>query len=266
MKSFKFLVIAIVATFAISVFTSCEKVQPNYQGVLMENYGKNGKSDFSYQKGRVWVAAPGVELYQVPLWEQRGDFEDRVLQLKSSDNTEFTTKPMYTFKAIENRCIDLVFDNKQVNSDGEEFMVAIMNNVLEPKIYDLIKEQSRKYNTDILMSDGGALFEAEATEVIAQAFQEKGLELITFSCPIDFTDKIKNKIDMRNEANTNISVLDQQIEEQKKRNELAKLQTEYNLIITRGLTQEILTDRFIEKLNGNSIVVTQTPNGIILNK
>ena len=26
---------------------SCERVEPNYVGVVMENYGKNGKSDFT---------------------------------------------------------------------------------------------------------------------------------------------------------------------------------------------------------------------------
>ena len=28
------------------VFASCERVAPNYAGVLMENYGKQGKEDF----------------------------------------------------------------------------------------------------------------------------------------------------------------------------------------------------------------------------
>ena len=39
-----------------------------------------------------------------------------------------------------------------------------------------------------------------------------------------FSDKVKAKIDNRNEVNTNISVLDQQILEQRKRNELAELE------------------------------------------
>ena len=25
---------------------SCSRVEPNYEGVLMENYGRNGKADF----------------------------------------------------------------------------------------------------------------------------------------------------------------------------------------------------------------------------
>ena len=33
----------IVALFAVVLFASCERVAPNYAGVLMENYGKQGK-------------------------------------------------------------------------------------------------------------------------------------------------------------------------------------------------------------------------------
>lgn len=36
----------IVALFAVVLFASCERVAPNYAGVLMENYGKQGKEDF----------------------------------------------------------------------------------------------------------------------------------------------------------------------------------------------------------------------------
>ena len=32
----------IVALFAVVLFASCERVAPNYAGVLMENYGKQG--------------------------------------------------------------------------------------------------------------------------------------------------------------------------------------------------------------------------------
>ena len=54
------------------LLTACSRVEPNQAGVLMENYGRNGKADFSIVTGRVWTIAPGTELYQVPLWEQRG--------------------------------------------------------------------------------------------------------------------------------------------------------------------------------------------------
>ena len=43
----------IVALFAVVLFASCERVAPNYAGVLMENYGKQGKEDFKIVAGKV---------------------------------------------------------------------------------------------------------------------------------------------------------------------------------------------------------------------
>jgi hypothetical protein len=237
------------------ITTSCERVAPNYFGVLMENYGKSGKSDYSRQQGRVPTWTAGTELFQVPAWEQRGAFQnddgsDKVLKLKASDNTEFTSKPVYSYKAIENRVIDLVFQNSRLGS-GDGFMRALEDNVLEPRIYDIIKEESRKYTTDTLMAQGGSLlFEQRVQEIVKKSFEAAGLELIAFSSNLDFSEKVKTKIDTRNEVNTNISVLDQQIAEQRKRNELAELQAQEDIIRSKGITPQILQQKAIEKWNG----------------
>lgn len=232
------------------VIVSCSRVAPNYYGVLMENYGKSGKDDYSLQQGRVGTFGAGTELFQVPAFEQRADFEDRVLHLKAADNTEFTAKPLYSYKAIKSKVVDLVFQNSRLGS-GDEFMKSLENNVLEPHIYDLIKEESRKYVTDTLMANGGSLkFEDRVQLLVKKSFEDKGLELVTFSCNLDFSEKVKAKIDNRNEVNTNITVLDQQIAEQRKRNELAELQAQENIIKSKGITQELLQQQAIQKWNG----------------
>ena len=136
--------------------TSCSWVKPNYAGILMQNYGKNGKSDFTIVTGKVWTAAPGTELFQTPLFDQRGEFVDS-LHLKAADNTQFTARPSYSFKVIKDRAIDVVFDNKHLDESGDDFVQSLEDNILEPRIYDLIKEESRKYKTDELMADGGSL-------------------------------------------------------------------------------------------------------------
>lgn len=253
-----------IALAAITVFTSCERVAPNYQGVLMENYGKNGKSDFSLQKGRVWTISPGSELWQVPLFEQRADFENQVLHLKAADNTEFTSKPIYSFRVIEKRAVDIVFDNKQLGS-SDDFMKSLQDNILETKIYDIMKEQSRKYTTDSLMANGGSLkFEESVQNTIKQEFDKRGLELMSFSCQLDFSDKVKDKIDNRNEVNTNISVLDQKILEQKKQNELAELQAQENIIKSRGITPQLLQYEFIKRWDGKSPLYFNPTNTPVL--
>jgi len=250
---------SVLAIMLVLTFASCERVAPNYYGVLMENYGKNGKSDYSKQQGRVNTMGAGIELFQVPAFEQRADFGDKVLHLKASDNTEFTAKPLYSYKAIENRVVDLVFQNSRLGS-GDDFMKSLEDNVLEPHVYDIIKEESRKYITDTLMANGGSLkFEERVQDLVKKSFEDKGLELITFSANLDFSDKVKDKIDTRNEVNTNISVLDQQIQEQKKRNELELLKAEQNKIKSSGITQQLLQQQFIEKWDGRTPLYGSMP-------
>lgn len=236
---------------SIAILSSCQRVAPNYVGVLMENYGKDGKTDFSLQKGRVNVLAPGTELFQVPLFEQRGEFESAVT-LKAADNTEFSARPTYSYKVIEDRAVDVVFNNKQIGS-GDDFMRALEDNVLEPRIYDFLKEESRKYRTDTLMADGGSLrFEKTLEDIVEQEFLKRGLDLQTFSAQLEFSDRVKEKIDNRNEVNTNISVLQQQIEEQRLRNDLATLKAEENKRLSTGITPQLLKQQFIEKWDGKT--------------
>lgn len=253
MKKFSLAVILAV------ILTGCgTRVEPNYAGVLMENYGKDGKSDFSIQKGRVNDWAFGSQLYQVPLWEQRAGFESSV-SLKAADNTAFSSSPIYSFKVIEKRAVDVVFDNKQLGN-GSDFIKALQDNILETKILDIMKEASRMYSTDDLMASGGSIkFENAVQELVKAEFEKRGLELITFSAQLNFSEKVTAKIDSRNEVNTNITVLDQQIEEQKKRNELEKLITEQNLLKSQGITPQLLQRDFIEKWDGKTPLYGSLP-------
>lgn len=254
MKKVKFILMALVAVIA---FSSCERVAPNYAGVPMENYGKDGKSDFKVVSGKVSTIEWGTELFQVPLFDQRGEFAEPVT-LKAADNTEFKAKPTYSYKVIKERAIDVVFDNKHIDkaeteSGKDGFMQSLEDNILEPRIYDLIKEESRKHTTDSLMANGGSLtFEKRLEQIVESEFEKRGLRLLTFSAQLEFSAKVRDKIDSRNEVNTNITVLDQQIAEQKKRNELEQLKTEQALIRSRGLTKEILQQQFIDKWDGKS--------------
>lgn len=241
----------ILAFIAIFAFSSCERVAPNHVGVLMENFGKDGKKDFTIVKGRVNTMGIGVELFQAPLFDQRGGFESPV-KLKAADNTQFDARPSYTYKVIENRAIDVVFDNKHIGS-GDSFMRSLEDNILEPRIYDLIKEESRKFTTDSLMANGGSLkFEKALESIVEIEFEKRGLELITFSAQLEFSSLVTDKIDKRNEVDTNLSVLDKQIMEQIKKNELAALIAEENIILSRGLTPQLLQKMFIEKWDGES--------------
>lgn len=236
-----------ILTLVLVVFTmnSCSYVEPNYYGVLQENYGKAGKSDFSLQAGKVSTLAPGTELFQVPAWEQRAEISSE-LHLKSSEGTEFTAKPKYSYKAVRERAVDLVFDNKHLGS-GSDFMTELQANVLDTRIYDITKEYSKGYKVDELMAAGGTLkFEKELEALILKAFAEKGLELKSFEANIDFEKKVKERITKGNEVNANIATILKEIEEQKVRNVIAQLEADENLIRSKGLTDEILKEQVIQ--------------------
>ena len=245
---------------ALVMLSSCERVKPNYQGVLMKNFGKNGKSDYTLQKGRVVTIAPGTELFQVPLWEQRGGFktengDDRILHLKSADNTEFSSRPMYSFQAIDSRCVYLVFANNQLGS-GRDFMESLMDNILETKIYDVMKEVSKTYTTQALMettvlpdgttTSGSLKYEKAIQEILAKEFESKGLTLLTFSCQLEFTEAVTKKIDNRNEVNTNIQVIEQKIIEQQKQLELSRITAQIEMVPLVVAKQNGVLDEYVK--------------------
>ncbi len=248
------------------VLASCTNVKPNYEGVLMANYGKNGKSDFSLQKGSVNTSGIGTALYQVPLYEQRVTFANnkdenmRILHLKCSDNTEVTCHPVFSFKIIESRAVDVVFENKQLDHEGAEFMEQLVSNILDVKIYDIMKKESREWTTDSLMATGGQLrFEKAVEELVKTEFNKKGLELLTWSCQLDYSESVKDRINERNKVQQNIGVIDQQIIEQKKKNDLAELKAQENKILSSGLTQQVLAQQMIEKWDGKAPFYGSSP-------
>ncbi len=238
MKNFCLLALCLI------LLSACERVQPNYAGVLMENFGKSGKSDYTVVTGRVSTFAAGTELFQVPLWEQRTSF-DKDMHLQASDKTAFTCLPSYSYRIQKERAVDVVFNNSHLGS-GEDFLADLQTNVLNARIYDVLKDLSRAYNTDYLMAEGGSLkFEKQALDQVRTRFDSIGITLETFTAQLNFSDKVTEKIDSRNEVDQNIAVIDKQIMEQRKRNELAALQAEENRIISAGITPQLLQQQFI---------------------
>jgi hypothetical protein len=252
-KTMKTMIMALsVALFMASCGTV---VKPNYGGVLMQNYGKSGKSDYTEQSGRVSTWGWGTELFQVPLWQQRASVED-TLNMQDSKNNVMTCYPKYAYSITKGRLVDVVFNNSQIarenSSDGASFLKHIEDNVLEMAIYDIIKEQSRKHLADSLMNNGGSLkFEKECEDIIRKAFADKGFTLEAITIQLTYSNKIMETLDKRLEVSTNVSTLDQEIIQQRKRNELEQLRTDFALIHSKSLTPEILELKRIDKWDGH---------------
>jgi hypothetical protein len=238
------------------MFSSCGTVvQPNYGGVLMENYGKAGKTDYKEVSGRVSTWGMGTELFQVPLWQQRAAVED-TLHMQDAKNNEMKCFPKYAYSVTKGKLVDVVFNNSQIARDnstnGENFLKTVENNVIETAIYDIVKEQSRKHIADSLMNNGGSLkFEKECELLIRKVMEDKGFTLEAITIQLTYSSKIMGTLDKRLEVTTNVSTLDQEIIEQKKKNELEALRTDFALIQSRALTPEILELKRLERWDGH---------------
>ena len=135
-------------------------------------------------------------------------------------------------------------------------MEALEDNILETKIYDIMKEVSRSYTTQSLMetstlpdgttTSGSLKFERSVQDIVKTEFEAKGLELMTFSCQLLFTDAVTKKIDSRNEVNTNIQVIEQQIVEQTKKLELARITAQIEMIPLVVAKQNGVLDEYVK--------------------
>lgn len=243
------IVFLIISSFSL---TACTRVQPNQAGVLMENYGKAGKQDFTIVTGNVWTATPGSALFTVPLFEQRGKFEEETT-LKSGDGTEFVVKPIYSYRVIKDRAVDVIFDNRQIIQGDSAAMESIQNNILQPKITDLLRSEVLRASSTKLMEPGGnEAFNEQARKIVAAEFNRRGFELMSFSAMLDYSEKVKEIIDQRNQSNTQIATLDSKINEAEKQLRLTQLNAQIDIERSRGLTNEILKEQFIKKWDGKT--------------
>lgn len=252
-----FTIIAISAALALS---ACSRVEPNEIGVLMENYGKQGKEDFTVVSGKVATFAPGTALYTVPMWEQRGNYSGK---LKSSDNTEFVLNANYSYNVLKEGAIDLILQTKhvvgEVNADQsvqtnkDKYMFALEQNIINPRLNDVVRDYLLQQSSEDLMASGGTKkLNDDLRKIVEAQFQKAGLKLNSFNGAIDYSPEVKAIIDKRNQSNTQVSTIDSQIIQARKQLELEQVTTQIAQEKSRGLTEELLRQQFIEKWDGST--------------
>ena len=160
---------AVAAVFL--MMNGCSRVEPNYEGVLMENYGRNGKADFSTVSGRQWTFFPGVELYQVPMFETSGD--PQAVQVSAKDAGVFTVDPSYQYQPIRGKGVDIVFNYKHLGINQPEVMMDnVENSILNKLVTNAYREEARNYTTDSLMNNLNT-FERQVETRLKKDFENK---------------------------------------------------------------------------------------------
>ena len=257
----------LLGVFAIGViFMSCNRPESNYEGVLMTDYGRNGLKDFNVVTGAQGPLGPGTELYQVPMWEQKGS-SVRNVSIAAKDGGLFTVDPEYTYNATRGKGPEIIFSYKHLGArDGEEFFENIEHNVLNKLVYDVYRVEARNYSTDSLMNNM-ANYENKVELKLKTMFAKKFFDLQTLTSGLIPPKSMAKAIEARNNAVQKANQVRNEIETSKLLLEKARIDAETDRVKSSGLTKEILTQQYIEAIRNtrNKIIITDGKTPVILN-
>lgn len=249
-KSKLLLVLAVGLTLA-----SCSRVAPNHEGVLMTGYGRNGMSDFKLVTGKVSTIAPGTELFEVPMYEQKADPKE--LGVTAKDGGYFTIDPTYSYEAIRGKGIEIIFNYKHVGT-GDKFMDNIEANILDPLVLNAYREEARNYSTDSLMNNLN-LFENNVQARLTTEFSNKFFKLNTLTSGLKPPKEMVEAIISRNNVKIKTEQVQQELEMARMNLEKAKIQAETDQVKSIGLTDKILMSQWIEAIRNTDnakIIIT----------
>ena len=243
---------------------SCNRPEPNYEGVLMTEYGRNGINSFKVVTGAQGILGPGSELYQVPMWEQSGDPQG--VEITAKDAGVFTVDPAYTYLPMRGKGPEIVFSYKNYNiKDPDSFFDLVETNILNKRVTDAYREEARKYSTDSLMNNM-ASFEDAVNKRLKEEFANKYFELTTLTSGLRPPQSMLAAIENRNKAIQEANRVKNELETSKMLLEKAKIDAETNRVQSSGLTKEILLEKYIEMLQNtsNKVIITDGKTPIML--
>ena len=248
----------------IASLIGCNRPEPNYEGVLMTEYGRNGINSFKIVTGAQGILGPGSELYQVPMWEQAGDPD--VVEITAKDAGVFTVDPSYTYTPIRGKGAEIVFNYKNYRiQDPETFFDNVEANVLNKRVTDAYREEARNYTTDSLMNNLGK-FELSVQSILKEEFKTKFFDLTTLTSGLKPPASMLKAVEDRNKAIQEANRVKNELETSRMLLEKAKIDAETNKVQSVGLTREILMQQYIEMLGktSNKVIITDGRTPVIL--
>jgi len=255
--------IALLGLMLLGITTiSCNRPEPNYEGVLMTDYGRNGLESFSVVTGAQGPLGPGSELYQVPMYEEKADCD--VTRVTGRDAGKFTVDPTYTYQATRGKGPYIVLNYKHLGT-GDEFFNNIEKSVLDKLVTDSFREEARNYTTDSLMNNLGA-FETKVEDILKTKFANKGFTLNTLTSGLNPPESMSKAIESRNNSIQEANKVKNQLETAKMLQEKARIDAETNRIKAAGLDDKILQQQWIEAIrnSNNRIIITDGKTPVII--
>lgn len=236
--------------FGMFFIQSCSWVEPNYEGILMTNCGRNGLQDFTIVTGKVNTWGICTELIEVPMFEQTGDVEELAIYCK--DGGQFKIDPAYTYSAVRGKGKYIAFTYRHLGANLDD----IETNVLNRRVVNAYREVAASFTTDSLLNNKN-LFESAVESQLTAVFDSAYFKLIELTSGLTPPESMAKAIEQRNTAiQEALRVQNElqrekaklEIETQKARAdvEIARLQALANLEKAKGLTPQVLQEMTIK--------------------
>lgn len=239
---------------SIVVLASCNRPETSWEGVLMTNYGASFE-DFKVVTGAQGLLGPGTELYQVPMWEQTADPNEKTIT--TSNSGRFVVDPVYQYSATRNAGPKIIFNYKQLkDQDGTVFMDKIEGNVLNILVQNAYQETSGRYTTDSIMNNRLA-YEKEVESVVKLAFEEKGFTLKTLTSGLTPPASMMAAIEARNNSIQEAERVRNELQVSQLQQQKAQIDQQTNQIKAQGYSKEYLMDKYIDAIrySTNKVII-----------
>jgi regulator of protease activity HflC (stomatin/prohibitin superfamily) len=255
-----------IVLFSILSVTACKcnNVKPNYEGVLMTGYGRNGMEDFKPVTGSQGMLWFGSELYHVPMYRQNAD--PAAMLITSKDAGEFTVDPSYTYEAMRGKGINILFSYKHLGvDDPETIMDKIEEQTLNKIVLDAYREAAGTVSTDSLVNNRN-IFERAVEDTLRIRFTKENFVLKTLTSGLKPPQSMTNAIEARNVAIQKANEVKNQLETARMLLEKAKIDAEANRAAATGYDPRVLQEKWIDAIRTtqNKVIITDGRTPVIL--
>lgn len=262
----KIIVIALLIFIVGYGYENMVRVEPNYEGVMMSNYGRNGREDFKVVTGRQWTLLPGTRLYQVPMFETSGD-PDKVT-ISARDAGVFTVDPSYQYQPIRGKGVDIVFSYKHLGVENPEVMLEnVEKAILNKLVVNAYREEAREYTTDGLMNNLNE-FEKKVETRLKKDFEAKYFGLTNLTSGLKPPKSMEDAIERRNNMILEKEKVENEVKVAKMNLEKARIEAETNKVKSKGLDEKLLQEKWIDAIRetDNKVIITdgKAPTPIII--
>lgn len=227
----------------LSLMQSCTWVKPQYDGVLMTEYWRNGISDFTIVTGKVQTWGMGTELIQIPTWEQRADLDS--VKIYAKDGGEFYIDPVYTYKRKIGKSREIAFNYRRFDSSGEELMDLIEKEILNPRVVNSYRDIARTFSSDSLMNNQ-AMYEKAVESALVAVFDSAYFEPKTLSSGLIPPPSLRQRIEERNAMIQETEKVKNEAAKERAQLEVIRLKAEQNRALSQSLTPEVIKMRELE--------------------